>query len=189
MAIVEGNSFDIQNTNVELSTAASDETIMNIGNNNVTLDEAIDDKNNLNIDDNEVMLDAPVSEETVLDFDNPNVVQEAAPEIIPNLSTKGKEILLDVVELMGKIDEKNVFLNNTHVTITRSKRLKARQPEEETISSKAESSFNEMDFKYSSWMITKNCDSVSKRDNPKKRQSPAKQDLHSKKWTLHPPTG
>ncbi|GIY39095.1 hypothetical protein CEXT_528321 [Caerostris extrusa] len=30
MAIVEGNSFDIQNTNVELSTAAIDEIIMNI---------------------------------------------------------------------------------------------------------------------------------------------------------------
>ncbi|GIX79011.1 hypothetical protein CDAR_89521 [Caerostris darwini] len=62
-------------------------------------------------------------------------------------------------------------------------------PQEETISSKAGSSFKEMDFASSSWMITKNCDSVSKRDNPKKRQSPAKQDLHSKKWTLLPPAG
>ncbi|GIX79004.1 hypothetical protein CDAR_89491 [Caerostris darwini] len=54
--------------------------------------------------------------------------------------------------------------------ITKQQRLKARQ-EEETISSKAGSSFKEMDFASSSWMITKNCDSVSKRDNPKKRQS------------------
>ncbi|GIY51759.1 hypothetical protein CDAR_288461 [Caerostris darwini] len=46
-----------------------------------------------------------------------------------------------------------------------------------------------MEFASSSWKITKNCDSVSKRDNPKKRQSPAKQDLHSKKWNLLPPAG
>ncbi|GIY71291.1 hypothetical protein CDAR_83151 [Caerostris darwini] len=60
---------------------------------------------------------------------------------------------------------------------------KATHLQEETFSSKTGSSIEEMDFRSFSWNATKNCDSVSRRDTSKKRHSPAKQDLQSKKWT------
>ncbi|GIY51760.1 hypothetical protein CDAR_288471 [Caerostris darwini] len=218
MAIEEENNSDFQTNNFELDTATSNETMMNIDDSNDILEETIDNKSNLNIDNNNVVQDTAVSDETGLNVDNIPVVQEAALEITPSLNSKGKEILLDVTELFDKIDEKNVFLDNIHEPIPRSNMLKkaisfknmikkftirkskkleqniptistARHPQEETISSKAGSSFKEMDFASSSWMITKNCDSVSKRDTRTKRQSPAKQDLHSKKWTLLPLAG
>ncbi|GIY51061.1 hypothetical protein CDAR_200611 [Caerostris darwini] len=46
-----------------------------------------------------------------------------------------------------------------------------------------------MDFRSFSWNATKNCDSISRRDTSKKRHSPAKQDLQSKKWTSDPSAG
>ncbi|GIY51060.1 hypothetical protein CDAR_200601 [Caerostris darwini] len=210
IVIEEEKNFDIQNNHVELNTAASKEPMMNINNINAILDEAIDDQINLNIDNNNVVLDAAVSDETELNFDITNAVQEAVPEIKPNLKCKGKEILLDVVELLTKMEDKNVFLNNAHEPITRptiskkiisfkkmiknftikkSKKMEQNIPtvstelQEETFSSKTRSSIEEMDFRSFRWNATKNCDSVSRRDTSKKRHSLAKQDLQSKKWT------
>ncbi|GIY68010.1 hypothetical protein CDAR_28191 [Caerostris darwini] len=118
ITIEEGNNFDIQNNTVELNIVASHETVMD--DKNVILKDAIDEKSNLNIDENNVILEAAVSEETTLNVDNTNVVQEAAPEITPFSKSDHKEILLDVVELLDKMENKNVFLNNTHEQILRS---------------------------------------------------------------------
>ncbi|GIY91743.1 hypothetical protein CEXT_273981 [Caerostris extrusa] len=61
------------NNHVELNTAASKETMMNIDNINALLD--IDDQINLNIDNNNVALDVAVSDETELNFDIATAVQ------------------------------------------------------------------------------------------------------------------
>ncbi|GIY70264.1 hypothetical protein CDAR_247981 [Caerostris darwini] len=124
MVIDEGNIFDILYNTVEFNIVANTETIMNIGDNKNILDKDIDDKYNLNIDNNNVVLDNTVSGETMLSVDNQNVVQETAPEITPSLISNRKEILLDVVELLDKIKDKNVFLDNNHEPIPRSNMLK-----------------------------------------------------------------
>ncbi|GIY66327.1 hypothetical protein CEXT_682971 [Caerostris extrusa] len=110
MVIDEENIFDILYDTVEFNIVANTETIKNIGDNKIILDEDIDDKCNLNIDNNNVVLDTAVSGETMFNVDNQNVVQEAAPEITSSLISNRKEILLDVVELLDKIKDKNGFL-------------------------------------------------------------------------------
>ncbi|GIY75891.1 hypothetical protein CEXT_374671 [Caerostris extrusa] len=60
----------------------------------------------------------------MLNDDNTNIGKEAAPEITPSLISNRKEILLDVVELLNKIKDKNVFLDNNHEPIPRSHMLK-----------------------------------------------------------------
>ncbi|GIY35609.1 hypothetical protein CDAR_529541 [Caerostris darwini] len=120
MVIDEENIFDILYNTVELNIVASNETITSIGDNKIILDEGIDAKCNINIDNNNVVLDTTVFEETMLNVDNKNVVQEAGPEITTSLISNRKEIILDVVELLGKIEDRNVFSDSTHEPIPQS---------------------------------------------------------------------